>query len=112
MILTLSPQAQKARDEAALRYREQKHLSDQMRHGPYYDAERGELRIPSYFYNPTITPLANAEWKRRGMFFDPDAREWAYPVDPRCATDQVTKARVVFNRVWRAARARAEVTPC
>lgn len=110
-MMTLSPEAQKAKAEAAIRYREQKARVEKMRRGPYYDAERGELRIPSYFYNPTITPRANAEWKRRKMFFDPDAREWAYPVDPSFAADQVTKARVVYDRVWRVSRERAEVTP-
>jgi ribosomal protein L37AE/L43A len=97
---TLSPEASKAKAEAAIRYRETKRLSDKMRQGPYYDDARGELRIPSYFYNPTITPLANAEWKRRGMFFDRDSREWAYPVDPGCAANQVAKAHTVFDRIW------------
>lgn len=97
---TLSPEAQKARDEATIRYREQNRLSDKMRAGPYYDAERSELRIPAYFWNDVISPIAAAEWRKHKMFFARSAREWAFPVDSRCAIDQVAKARAVFDALW------------
>lgn len=105
----LSPEAQRARDDAAIRYREQKQLVEKMRGGPY--CQDGLLRIPAYFYNSTISPLANAEWKRRGLRWDSNRREWWAAIPTQCAADQVRKARALFDFFWNVDRT-PEVTPC
>jgi hypothetical protein len=72
-----------------------------MRRGPYYDAERGELRIPSYTYFPEYSPVANAEWKRRGLRYDGKRQEWWIAVPAERAQEQVAKCAEVYYRMLR-----------
>ncbi len=67
-----------------------------MRRGPFYDTERGELRIPSYIWNAR----AVAEWKRRGLAYDSQRQEWFKAIPQAHALTQTEKARLVYFTFW------------
>lgn len=81
-----------------------------MQHGPYY--EKGELHIPSTVFHADKTPKATAEWKQRGLRWDPQSKTWHAPVPLNRATDQVRAARAVFDKVYGVERdAQGKVNP-
>lgn len=93
-----SAEAQHAFSAAQAQRRLSAYAAEQMLHGPYY--KDGRLHIPSTVFDPKRTPLANAEWKKRGLRYDSYARTWSTPVSLANATDQVRRARAVFDQVF------------
>ncbi len=87
-----------ARDYAAARAI-QRQARDRMRSGPFLRA--GEIRIPSYAFFVISTPVANAEWKKRGLGFDGATKEWHIAVPKEKAEEQLARCRELFYQFFR-----------
>jgi hypothetical protein len=95
-----SPEANRAHDEAAIRWRIRQQQIEHHKRGAYYDEATQTLRVPSCIYNPTITPRAAAAWKGEGLRWDPAQREWYTKVNPEDADERLKKVRQLFDELW------------